>query len=163
MNITTKLIGLLMCIIYSSAFGAEEGELAPDFTLPSIHANQPTINLENLRGKTVYIDFWASWCAPCRVENPSLVDLKSKYTDSEFQIVGVSLDRDMESWVNAIENDNIKDWVHISNLKFWGEPIAKLYKVIQMPTTFVLDESKNIIGIDVKGNDLAAMIAMQLK
>ena len=68
----------------------------------------------------------------------------------------------MESWVKAIEKDNIKDWVHVSNLKFWGEPIAKLYKVTQMPTTFVLDESKNIIGVDVKGADLDALIAKQL-
>ena len=91
-----------------------------------------------------------------------MVNLKSKYSDDEFQIIGVSLDRDMESWINAIESDNIKDWVHVSNLKFWGEPIAKQYKVTQMPTTFVLDESKKIIGVDVKGDDLDAMIALQL-
>ena len=137
------------------------GSLAPDFTGPGLFAEP--VSLSDIKSKVILLDFWASWCAPCRVENPSLVNLKSKYSDKEFQIVGVSLDRDMESWVNAIENDNIKDWVHISNLKFWGEPIAKQYKVTQMPTTFVLDESKNIIGIDVKGNDLAEMIAKQLK
>jgi thiol-disulfide isomerase/thioredoxin len=136
------------------------GSLAPDFTGPGLFAEP--VSLSDVKSKVILLDFWASWCAPCRVENPSLVDLKSKYSDNEFQIVGVSLDRDMESWINAIENDNIKDWVHVSNLKFWGEPIAKLYKVTQMPTTFVLDESKNIIGVDVKGADLDAMIAMQL-
>ena len=136
------------------------GSLAPEFTGPDLFAEP--VSLSDVQSKVILLDFWASWCAPCRVENPSLVDLKSKYSDNEFQIVGVSLDRDMESWINAIENDNIKDWVHVSNLKFWGEPIAKLYKVTQMPTTFVLDESKNIIGVDVKGADLDAMIAMQL-
>lgn len=136
------------------------GSLAPDFTGPGLFAEP--LSLSDVKSKVILLDFWASWCAPCRVENPSLVNLKSKYTDDEFEIVGVSLDRDMESWIGAIENDKIKDWVHISNLKFWGEPIAKLYKVIQMPTTFVLDEAKNIIGVDVKGSDLDAMIASQL-
>ena len=115
-----------------------------------------------MKSKVILLDFWASWCAPCRVENPSLVNLKKKYSNKDFEIVGVSLDRDRESWVNAIENDKIQNWVHVSNLKFWGEPIAKLYKVIKMPTTFVLDENKNVIGIDVKGDDLDKLIAQQL-
>jgi len=136
------------------------GSLAPEFTGPDLFAEP--VSLSDVKSKVILLDFWASWCAPCRVENPSLVNLKSKYSDDEFQIIGVSLDRDMESWINAIESDNIKDWVHVSNLKFWGEPIAKQYKVTQMPTTFVLDESKKIIGVDVKGDDLDAMIALQL-
>ena len=136
------------------------GSLAPEFTGPDLFAEP--VSLSDVKSKVILLDFWASWCAPCRVENPSLVNLKSKYSNDEFQIIGVSLDRDMESWVKAIEKDNIKDWVHVSNLKFWGEPIAKLYEVTQMPTTFVLDESKNIIGVDVKGADLDALIAKQL-
>ena len=99
---------------------------------------------------------------PVELKTLDLVNLKKKYSNKDFEIVGVSLDRDRESWVNAIENDKIQNWVHISNLKFWGEPIAKLYKVIKMPTTFVLDENKNVIGIDVKGDDLDKLIAQQL-
>jgi thiol-disulfide isomerase/thioredoxin len=136
------------------------GSLAPDFSGPS--PDGTSISLSDVKSKVILLDFWASWCAPCRVENPSLVNLKKKYSNKDFEIVGVSLDRDRESWVNAIENDKIKNWVHVSNLKFWGEPIAKLYKVIKMPTTFVLDENKNVIGIDVKGDDLDNLIAQQL-
>jgi thiol-disulfide isomerase/thioredoxin len=136
------------------------GSLAPDFSGPSLDGT--SISLSDVKSKVILLDFWASWCAPCRVENPSLVNLKKKYSNKDFEIVGVSLDRDRESWVNAIENDKIKNWVHVSNLKFWGEPIAKLYKVIKMPTTFVLDENKNVIGIDVKGDDLDNLIAQQL-
>jgi thiol-disulfide isomerase/thioredoxin len=136
------------------------GSLAPDFSGPS--PDGTSISLSDVKSKVILLDFWASWCAPCRVENPSLVNLKKKYSNKDFEIVGVSLDRDRESWINAIENDKIKNWVHVSNLKFWGEPIAKLYKVIKMPTTFVLDENKNIIGIDVKGDDLDNLIAQQL-
>ena len=136
------------------------GSLAPDFSGPS--PDGTSISLSDVKSKVILLDFWASWCAPCRVENPSLVNLKKKYSNKDFEIVGISLDRDRESWVNAIENDKIKNWVHVSNLKFWGEPIAKLYKVIKMPTTFVLDENKNVIGIDVKGDDLDNLIAQQL-
>jgi thiol-disulfide isomerase/thioredoxin len=136
------------------------GSLAPDFSGPS--PDGTSISLSDVKSKVILLDFWASWCAPCRVENPSLVNLKKKYSNKDFEIVGVSLDRDRESWINAIENDKIKNWVHVSNLKFWGEPIAKLYKVIKMPTTFVLDENKNVIGIDVKGDDLDNLIAQQL-
>jgi thiol-disulfide isomerase/thioredoxin len=136
------------------------GSLAPDFSGPS--PDGTSNSLSDVKSKVILLDFWASWCAPCRVENPSLVNLKKKYSNKDFEIVGVSLDRDRESWVNAIENDKIKNWVHVSNLKFWGEPIAKLYKVIKMPTTFVLDENKNVIGIDVKGDDLDNLIAQQL-
>jgi thiol-disulfide isomerase/thioredoxin len=136
------------------------GSLAPDFSGPN--PDGTSISLSDVKSKVILLDFWASWCAPCRVENPSLVSLKKKYSNKDFEIVGVSLDRDRESWVNAIENDKIKNWVHVSNLKFWSEPIAKLYKVIKMPTTFVLDENKNVIGIDVKGDDLDNLIAQQL-
>ena len=136
------------------------GSLAPDFSGPTLDGG--LTSLSDVKSKVILLDFWASWCAPCRVENPSLVNLKKKYSNKDFEIVGVSLDRDRESWVNAIENDKIKNWVHVSNLKFWGEPIAKLYKVIKMPTTFVLDENKNVIGIDVKGDDLDNLIAQQL-
>jgi thiol-disulfide isomerase/thioredoxin len=136
------------------------GSLAPDFSGPT--PDGTSISLSDVKSKVILLDFWASWCAPCRVENPSLVSLKKKYSNKDFEIVGVSLDRDRESWVNAIENDKIKNWVHVSNLKFWSEPIAKLYKVIKMPTTFVLDENKNVIGIDVKGDDLDNLIAQQL-
>lgn len=137
------------------------GSTAPDFEGPGLDGEP--ISLSDVKSKIILLDFWASWCGPCRIENPDLVKLKNKYSSNEFEIVGISLDRDRDSWINAIKNDNIENWVHISNLKFWGEPIAKLYKVIQMPTTFLLDENRNVIGKDVKGIDLENLISEHLQ
>ena len=108
------------------------------------------------------IDFWASWCAPCRVENPDLVDLNTKYSTDEFQIVGISLDKDKESWENAINEDKLTDWIHISHIKFWDEPIARRYNVTKMPTSYLLNSEKKIIGIDVKGSELDKRISVLL-
>jgi thiol-disulfide isomerase/thioredoxin len=108
------------------------------------------------------LDFWASWCAPCRIENPDLVKLKNKYSSEDFEIVGVSLDRDKNAWTTAIINDNIENWVHISNLKFWGEPIAKIYGLLKMPTSYLLDSNRNVIGIDLKGDELDKSISDQI-
>jgi len=108
------------------------------------------------------IDFWASWCAPCRDENPDLVDLNTKYSTDEFQIVGVSLDKNKESWENAIIEDKLTDWVHVSHVKFWNEPIARLYNVTKMPTSYLLNSEKKIIGIDVKGSELDKRISVLL-
>ena len=122
------------------------GSLAPKFSGPNVEGD--IIDFENINSKVIMIDFWASWCAPCRVENPHLVSLNSKYKNDEFQIVGISLDRDKESWVNAINEDNLSNWVHISHVKFWNEPIAKLYNITRMPTTFILNSEKRIIAMD---------------
>ena len=136
------------------------GSLAPKFSGPNIEGD--IIDFENINSKVIMIDFWASWCAPCRVENPHLVSLNSKYKNDEFQIVGISLDRDKESWVNAINEDDLSNWVHISHVKFWNEPIAKLYNITRMPTTFILNSEKRIIAMDAKGPDLEKIIIKQL-
>ena len=95
----------------------EIGSVAPDFSGPGL--NDEILTLYEVDSKVIMIDFWASWCAPCRVENPYLVYLNSKYSKEEFQIVGVSLDRTREAWENAIREDKLDDWIHISHLKFW--------------------------------------------
>jgi thiol-disulfide isomerase/thioredoxin len=136
------------------------GSLAPKFSGPGLDGN--IIALDDIKSKVIMIDFWASWCAPCRVENPFLVYLNTKYNTDQFQVVGISLDREDEKWNSAIESDNLDDWIHISNLKFWGEPIAKLYNVRQMPTTFILDEKKRVIGMNIKGDELDNLILKQL-
>ena len=136
------------------------GFLAPDFSGPDLNGN--IIEFSDVKSKVIMLDFWASWCAPCRVENPSLVSLNSKYNTDEFQVVGISLDRDKESWENAIKEDGLKKWIHISHVKFWNEPIAKLYNITKMPTSFVLNSEKKIIGMDVKGSDLEKIIIKQL-
>tara|TARA_B100000780_G_scaffold121457_1_gene85105 strand:+ start:4734 stop:5855 length:1122 start_codon:yes stop_codon:yes gene_type:complete len=136
------------------------GFLAPDFSGPDLNGN--IIEFKDINSKVIMLDFWASWCAPCRIENPSLVSLNSKYNTDEFQIVGVSLDRDKKSWENAISEDGLKNWIHISHVKFWNEPIAKLYNVTRMPTTFILNSDKKIIAMDVKDSDLEKIIIKQL-
>ena len=136
------------------------GSIAPNFTGPGL--NDEIISFSDIDSKVIMIDFWASWCAPCRVENPFYVYLNTKFKTSEFQIVGVSLDRDKESWKNAIKTDGLVDWIHISHTMFWNEPIARLYNITQMPTAFILDSNKKIIAMDVKGDDLENLIIEQL-
>ena len=109
-----------------------------------------TFSLEDRLGKITIIDFWASWCRPCRVENPNLVRLFNKHKDKGLQIVGVSLDRTKPKWIQAIADDGLV-WDHVSNLQFWNDPIAKLYKVSAIPATFILDENGVILTRDLRG------------
>ncbi len=101
------------------------------------------LSLQQAMGKVTLIDFWASWCKPCRMENPYVVQIYNKYHDRGFNIIGVSLDKTKEAWVRAIKDDKL-NWQHVSNLKFWNEPIAKLYGVMSIPQTYLLD-AKGII------------------
>ena len=132
--------------------------------LIKLSANESALGFSSKIKKNSFtlINFWASWCAPCRVENPYLVYLNTKYSKDEFQIIGVSLDRTREAWENAIKEDKLDDWIHISHLKFWNEPIAKLYNITQMPTSYVLNSEKKILAMNVKDQDLDNLIEEQL-
>ena len=127
------------------------GELAPDFTAPSLDGGNITLS-ENL-GKVTLIDFWAAWCRPCRVENPNLVKLYKKYSSSGLQIVGVSLDRTKEQWEKAVSDDNLP-WIHVSNLNFWNDPIARQYSIRAIPQSFLLDENGYVIAKNLRGLSL---------
>ncbi len=108
-------------------------------------------------GKITIIDFWASWCGPCRQENPSVVALYKEFHTKGLNIIGVSLDDDITAWKKAIAKDKIT-WIQVSNLKGWEDPIANLYNVEQIPTTFILDAQGKFIDRDLRGDALRAKI-----
>ena len=131
------------------------GEVAPAFEGPT-----PTgelVSLVSLKGKVTIIDFWASWCRPCRIENPNLVRLYKRMHDKGLEIVGVSLDKNQSSWARAIEDDGLS-WNHVSNLKYWQDPIALLYGVRSIPAAFVLNKDGVIVAKNLRGAQLDAKI-----
>lgn len=140
MRVTRKFAGLLICIAFSNAFGTEEGELAPDFTLPSIYENQPSINLESLRGKTVFIDFWASWCAPCLRSMPLYNELYSRYKDEGLEILAVNVDNPVEDGLDFLA-DTPLDFLIPSDLE--GN-VSELFEVIGMPSSYLVDADGSI-------------------
>ena len=131
------------------------GEIAPDFTAPNPEGQ--LLSLKDLKGKVTIIDFWASWCRPCRVENPNLVRLYKRMHDKGLEVIGVSLDKSKSSWLRAIEDDGLV-WNHVSNLKYWQDPIAKLYSVRGIPAAFVLDKEGKIVAKNLRGRQLDAKI-----
>lgn len=135
------------------------GKVAPDFTQNQVDGT--AMNLSDLRGKVVLVDFWASWCGPCRRANPEVVALYNKYKDQDFEIIGVSLDRNKAAWEKAIAADQLT-WYHVSDLKGWQNTVAQLYGVRSVPQTFLLDEEGKIIGHNLKGAALEAAVKKAL-
>jgi len=132
------------------------GNIAPDIVLPN--PNGDTIALSSLRGKYVLIDFWASWCRPCRVENPNLVKSYEKYNSKGFEIFQVSLDKKKDAWINAISQDNL-NWVHVSDLQYWNSVPARTYKVEGIPASFLIDKQGRIIAKNLRGDVLEAKLS----
>ncbi|MDZ4680435.1 MAG: TlpA disulfide reductase family protein [Saprospiraceae bacterium] len=128
------------------------GAVAPDFTQPT--PDEKTKSLSSLRGKIVLVDFWASWCGPCRRDNPEVVKLYETYKDKGFDILGVSLDRDKERWLQAIQQDGLV-WNHVSDLKGWQNDVAKRYGVSSIPHTVLVDREGRIIARGLRGPALA--------
>ncbi len=135
------------------------GRKAPNFTAPNSVGE--TVSLENTIKKVTLIDFWAAWCKPCRIENPNLVRLYNKYNQHGFEIVGVSLDKDYDNWIQAIKDDGLV-WPQVSNLKFWKEPIAQQYNITSIPASFLLDENGVVIAANLKGDALEERISLLL-
>ena len=134
------------------------GQKAPDFSAKN--PDGKLVSLKESLGKVTIIDFWASWCAPCRAENPNLVALYNEFHTKGLNIIGVSLDRDGEAakWKEAIVKDQLT-WSQVSNLKFWEDPIAMQYNVKSIPAAFLLDANGNIIAKDLRGAELKAKVA----
>ncbi len=132
------------------------GKIAPDIALPTPDGD--TVRLSSLRGEYVLLDFWASWCAPCRQENPDLVSVYNQFNDEGFEIYQVSLDKTKDAWVKGIEEDNL-NWVHVSDLQFWNSQAARLYNVRQIPSNYLLNPDGKIIAINLRGQQLENVLS----
>jgi peroxiredoxin len=129
------------------------GRVAPDFTQNDT-LDQP-VQLSSLRGKYLLIDFWASWCGPCRQENPNVVKVFNQYKDKNFHVLGVSLDRagQKDKWMKAIHDDQLT-WTHVSDLKFWENAVSKQYGIRAIPQNLLLDPQGKIVAKNLRGEAL---------
>lgn len=132
------------------------GQTAPEILLPTPEGNQ--IALSSFRGKVVLVDFWASWCGPCRKEMPNVVKAYAKFKDKGFEIFGVSLDQDRDRWVEAIAKDGMT-WPQVSDLKYWESAPARLYNVQSIPYTVLLDKEGKILYKNLRGAALEEKLA----
>jgi peroxiredoxin len=140
---------------------AGEGSEAPEILLPSPEGD--TIALSSTRGKVVLLDFWASWCLPCRKENPNLVKAYNLYSKKGFQIYQVSLDKTKDAWTKGIKDDQLDKWIHVSDVKYWNSVVVPLYKIESIPTNFLLDKNGRIIASNLRGEQLEKKLAEILK
>jgi peroxiredoxin len=140
--------------------GGWVGKTAPEIKLPDTEGKE--VSLSSLRGKYVLVDFWASWCRPCRDENPNVVEAYNKFRNKNFTVLGVSLDLNKQSWMRAIVNDGL-NWTHISDLKQWSSEVVPLYGIQGIPFNVLVSPDGKVIAENLRGRQLHQQLQVSLK
>jgi peroxiredoxin len=144
-----------MVLFFTVNAQPRQGKMAEEIALPS--ANGDTIRLSSLKGKVVLIDFWASWCGPCRVSNKGFTKLYPKYKDKGFEILGISLDDSDEAWKKAISKDKIT-WPQVIDRGGWEANTASLWNINALPTSYLVDKEGRLIAMDLEKKDLERVL-----